>query len=241
MRFGVPMPAVLAGCLLLGGAGLVGGCAENRSSLFIGGMLYRDPTSSDCTAEITGEVQLISRGYLDVALIENIDEAYYGGLLWIGNQLVTQGNSNLLRTETSRIQIEGADITVTPIVDGDGGGTYRMPVSGFVNPDDTDAGFASIGITLVPPGVIQGTGEYVIEVTLFGRTLGGTRIESGAWTFPLTVCNGCLARCPSDIAEIEQATCAELGHDYPVDCRFYDKPSELTDLSGPVCARACGG
>lgn len=233
MRFGVSVPAALAGCLLLGGAGLVGGCAENRSSLFIGGLLYLDPTSTECTAEVTGDVQTLSRGTVDLTISQF---GGYTALLLVGNQLVTQGNPNLLRTETSRIQIEGADVTVTPISGGGGGGSYRVPLSGFVNPDDTDAGLASIGATVVPSGVVDGAGDYLVEVTLFGKTLGGTAIESGKWSFPLTACEGCLAYCPADSIEIEIASCYPLGQDAGVDCRLYDG---RTDFQGPVCQRVC--
>ncbi len=217
MRLGVSVPTVLAGSLLLGGLGLAGGCAENRSSLYIESVMYIDPSGSDCVADPSGDTPFLSTGFLDLA----VRESYIAPII-IGNQLYPVGNGARLRTETSRIQIESADVIVEPI-SGSGGGSYRVPFSAIVHPGDDDPGKTGVFVELVPRGVIGDVGQYMLSVTLNGRTLGGTPIQSGEWHFPLTACEGCLLRCPSDPeAEIEWHPCAFLnGADYPLDCRAY--------------------
>lgn len=217
MRLGVSVPTVLAGSLLLGGLGLAGGCAENRSSLYIESVMYIDPSGSECVADPSGDTAFLSTGVLDLAMRQN-----YTAPLVVANQLYPVGNGARLRTETSRIQIESADVTVEPIT-GSGGGSYRIPFAAVVNAGDDDPGKTGVFVELVPAGVIEGEGQYILRVKLNGRTLGGTPIQSGEWLYPLEACDGCLRGCPPEPdAELAIHPCAALnGVDYPVDCRAY--------------------
>lgn len=217
MRLGVSVPTVLAGSMLLGGLGLVGGCAENRSSLFIAAAMYIDPTGTECVADPSGDVTTIADGVIDLAI-----RTSYTAPLLIANQLYSVGNGALLRTETNRIQIESADITVEAI-SGSGGDSYRIPVSGLVDVGDDEPGQSGIFVDLVPEGVITQEGQYIIKVKVNGRTLGGTPIQSGEWLFPLVACTGCLRVCPPEgETELVRSPCGNLiGNDYGLDCRAY--------------------
>lgn len=217
MRLGVSLPTVLAGSLLLAGLGLVGGCAENRSSLYIEAVMYIDPLGSECIADPSGDSAFLPGGTVDLLIRSD----YYAPLL-VGNQLYPVGNGARLRTETNRIQVESADITIEPL-SGSGGTSFRVPVSATVHPGDDDPGQVGVFVELIPRGAISDVGSYIVHITLNGRTLGGTPIQSGEWLYPVEVCEGCLRRCPEDAdAEITYHPCARLnGVDYAVDCRLY--------------------
>jgi hypothetical protein len=219
------LPKVALAFLALGGTCLAGGCAENRSSFFIEYALALDATDTTCTIELSDTFTNFPRGTLDLDLTES-----YAPILVFGNQLVPRGSPTLLRTETSRIQVEGAEITVTGI-DGGGveNGSYSIPIATVVNPDTDGLGESAAEVELIPPGVVTDEGDYMVEIKAFGRTLGGTEIESGLWTYPVRACRGCLARCPPPDEAADTyivPPCDKYGNDYAVDCAFYKPPCD---------------
>lgn len=199
---------------------MTGGCAENRSSLFIAYALVATSSEDGCTLEVSDDATAITKGTMDLSQTEQ-----YTTALVFGNQLTPRADQRLLRTETSRIQLEGAEVTVSALDGGSvNGGSYSVPFSMIVNPDTDGIGLGAAFVTLVPPGIITETGEYFLELSVYGRTTGGTPIESGLWSFPLTACRNCLAACPSDPTDeaFIEPPCAGLrGSDYSLDCRKY--------------------
>jgi hypothetical protein len=169
------------------------GCADNESSLFIEGVL--NTTSSDCLAQPDSSAEFISLGVLDVAFAES-----YVAAVQVGNQITQQGNREKLRTETSRIHLEGATVTVFDVT----GGVHPFEAigTGFVHPaSGTDPGLAAMFVTLVNPDSINaiaaaGEGQMVVRFRVFGTTLGGKEIESGDYDYPIFICNGCLIDFP---------------------------------------------
>jgi hypothetical protein len=168
--------------------GLVGasGCADNRSSLYVVGVLAA-PTGSDCGYTFDPGQPRIGRGRLDVGL-----SGSYTAVLLVGNQLVPQGNNDQLRSETSRVDLLGAEVTLTRV----GGGqvaSFTTNISGSVNPAPSAApGYYGADVVMIPQGLNPEPGEYLASVVVFGRTLGGQDIETGDFNFPIEVCNGCL-------------------------------------------------
>lgn len=205
------------------------GCADNESGLFVRSVLVLQPPECSVRADPTSAHWL--GGVMDTALTSTYEAA-----LLIGNQLVSRGDRDKVRTETSRVVIEGAEVAVLSAT----GGVlqeFSVPATGFVDPGTSDEpGYGSASATLIPSGVVSaGPGEVFLvtaEVRVFGTTLGGDEIESAKLTFPITICYGCLISFPADAddpaqpgyqcatgtGEAVDAPC-RIGQDEPVDCR----------------------
>lgn len=192
------------------------GCEDNESMLFIVGVLAVETTN--CVAKPERGATLRAGGTLDTALASS-----YRAALLVGSQLTQRGSREQLRTETARLSLEGAEVTLTdaggtPLNLGDGvGNPFSTLGTGFVDPaGGTDPGFGVIFVDVVP-AVIQpsvsaalehGDGIVVAKIRAFGSTLGGQDVESGEYTFPLRICDGCLINYPNT------ANSAMGGEDY---------------------------
>jgi hypothetical protein len=230
-----------AGLLLLG-AVMTEGCADDEGSIFIRGALVVPTDTCDVIADPSSPT--LFGGTLDTALAGE-----YGAVLLVGNQLVRRGNTATVRVETSRVQFVEADVTVLSSA-GDQIAAFRVPVSGFADPGTTgEPGYGAARVVLIDAvtakslgaqtgssGVVQ---EIIASVIMRGHTLGGRDIESGAWQFPISVCQGCLVFFPGDAddttteafdcnARDDAPTNCRVGLDSPVDCRICSAVS-------PVC------
>ncbi len=197
---------------------LASACVDNESSLFIRGCLV--PSSSDCLVEPTSSSAVRFGGVLDASFLQG-----YSCPLLIGNQLVARGDADRLRTETSRVQITGADVEVLAEDGVSTLATFSVPASGFADPAQrSNPGYGSASVLLVDAQTAaQNIGKTVISrVVLLGRTLGGIDVESGAWEFPITICSGCLCNqtpCVTGATDDPVSPC-NVGSDDPVDCRL---------------------
>lgn len=213
-RFSKFSPYIALTATALAGSGLVGGCAENRASLFIAQAMYLDPEDS-CAPDPDPSEAAIVGGIWDLG----VGYPYVARLL-IGNQLRPVGNNNQLRAETNRIQLQWAEVELSTLNGSAAAAPYRVPLSGTVSPDDSsDPGWISLPVQLIPsrnqlPG---GTGDYMVSVRIVGTTLGGTTVESSPWDFPVQVCEGCLAKCPED----PSVSACVPGSDFRTECNFY--------------------
>ncbi len=203
----------------------LGACADNDSSIFIRGVVALQ--SPECEAEADPSSPQWFEGVYDTMVRSDLG---YTAVLLVGNQLVPRGDPDQLRTETSRVTIEGAEVVLLS----EAGSTiteFTVPSSGFVDPGTgDDPGYGLMSALLIPPG--QATGDRVIaEVRAFGTTLGGDEVESATFTFPITVCPGCLLSIPAGAlngqfcdgvseAELPELPCRP-GQDEPVDCRHF--------------------
>lgn len=187
-------------------------CAANDGSVFVVGVLRPPTPAADgtCTYTPTANGPFAFTGVLDVALANS-----YAPVVLLGNQLVARGNAQESRVETNRIQIQGSVVRVT-----DAGGaelrSYTVPASGFVEvASGTTPGYGAAATTMVDPdtasalrnqlGGAPGTTKTLIAYTkFFGQTLGGTRIESGEFQFPVTVCFGCTVTFPPGSTDASQ-------------------------------------
>lgn len=171
--------------LALGSVG-VAGCADNRSSLYIVGVLA-PPTGTECGVTYDAGQGRIGRGTMDKVLTSS-----YSPQVLIGNQLVPQGNNDQLRLETSRVDLLGAEVSLSRA----GGGqvaSFTTNVSGSINPaPSANPGYGGAEVTMIPSGLDPEPGEYLATVRVFGRTLGGRELETGDFNFPIIVCEGCL-------------------------------------------------
>jgi hypothetical protein len=210
-------------------------CVDDDSSMYVEGVLALNPPNCELAAD-PGSPQLL-RGTLDVAFLTS-----YQAPVLVGNQLTPRGDKKQLRTETQGVELEGAEVTVTS-ASGDVLEEYTVPAGGFVHPSSSESpGYGMALVTLVPNRLgeqlrsqlgARGASRTVIaEVRVFGTTLGGTKITSGAYTFPIDICLGCLVDFPLDAIEdtgngrvcagstedVESTQCVR-GQDSVIDCR----------------------
>lgn len=229
--------AAMTGFAALGSSG----CAEDQSMLFVRQAQARIASgATGCTVENSPSSLFITQGTLDLAF-----RTEYTAALLVGNQLVARGNSSQLRTETSRVEIEGAEVRLE-----DGSqpvwGPYTVPGSGFIDP--ATGAVPSYGLT---EAILLGSAfgnslvaelsrsfavkRYTSVVKIVGKTLGGTPVSSGEWRFPLSVCYGCLVAFPPDAndTKLSRPNCqlpagtgttvsppCILGQDDFIDCRI---------------------
>lgn len=237
-----------AGFALLGGAG----CADDQSMLFIRQAQARVASGANgCTVDNSPSSLFITQGTLDLAF-----RTEYTAALLVGNQLVARGNASQLRTETSRVEIEGA---VVRLEDGTNTvwGPFTVPGSGFIDP--ATGSTPSYGLT---EAILLGStfgnslaGElrqslnvrrFTSVVKVVGKTLGGASVESGEWRFPLTVCYACLVAFPPEANDpkLTRPNCdlpagtgttvaapCSLGQDDGVDCRVCKLSVRPQDVS----------
>lgn len=185
--------------LLVGGPG----CADSESMLFI--RQAQALVAGKCTVDNSPSSVSLLQGTLDLAF-----QSQYRAALLVGNQLVPRGNSSQLRTETARVEVQGSIVRAEDASGAVVWGPVTVPGSGFVDPaSGSDASFGVISTVLLGSDLgaaiqpqLQADRNIVRHFTsvakVFGRTLGGTSIESGEWRFPINVCYGCLIVFPPD-------------------------------------------
>jgi len=181
------------GLLALGAALASSSCVDNDSSFFIYGVM--DITSSQCIAKPDSTASLIPEGTLDTAVADG-----YQAAILVGSHLTQRGSREKLRTETSRLSITGAHITLY----GTQGAVieFDTPATGLVNPaSGTDPGLAAVFARLVrydDMDKLGPDGQMIARIKILGTTLGGQEIESAVFDYPITLCTGCLVVYPSE-------------------------------------------
>lgn len=181
-------------------------CEENESMLFIVGVMR--VTSGDCVVEADADAPIQSNGVLDVSL-----RSGYTAAVLVGSQLTQRGSRDQLRTETARLSLQGAEVTLTDYegrVLNLGGGVpnpYSTVGTGFVNPGSgEDAGYGVIFVDIVPAGINIPDQTIISKVRVFGTTLGGAELESNEYIFPIRICRGCLITYPTSAFDDTQGT-----------------------------------
>lgn len=246
----------VAGSVLV--AGVAPGCADNESSLFIRQIQVPQASAGGgCKVDSSPTSTARMTGVLDVAI-----GSQYEAALLVGNQLVDRGSRNDLKTETSRIRLEGSEVYVTDSSGRQIAGPYTVPGTGFIDPaSGANASYGVLHSVLVdsvavaklkselsaqPRGTVR---RVTAHVRVFGRTLGGQEVDSGEWAFPLEVCYGCLVSYPPEANNqtlqpqpncmnpaTDQSSLPEpcnLGQDEPVDCRVCHKYASSSGVCEP--------
>lgn len=161
---------------------LAASCADDESSIFIRGCLAVSDDS--CTVTPDASAKQLFSGLVDPG------QADYSCPLLIGNQLVARGNSAQIRTETSRIVLHSAVVTIYDSTKSTTYTQFTVPASGFIDPGTaTSPGFGAANVLMLDRVTARAhIGETLLSgVVLQGRTLGGNEIESAEWTFPIEV------------------------------------------------------
>lgn len=200
------------------GLAVMPSCAHNDSSLFVHGVMAPPGSSGGgiCSYKADPTQPQLFSGTVDVAFL-----AAYRPVVLVGNQLIQQGKSENFRTETNRIQLQGAVVTVEDSA-GQQLESFTTLSSGIADPAaGSSPGWGTVAPTLVSPDLItrMRTGKFpsgkvdstkdikvvknaskrlVVRFKVFGQTLGGQSVESNEQQFPVNACNGCLVYFPPD-------------------------------------------
>jgi hypothetical protein len=186
--------SMTVGALLACAAFSTVSCAENESSLFVIGVYALSRTQ--CVADPSSSAVLLPSGALDRQLTRG-----YNAALLVGSHLTQRGSRENLRTETSRLSIQGAHITLYSTT---GEEIVRPDVAatGLIDPaSGTDPGLSSVFAQLIRPADLAALGpegQAIVRIRIFGTTLGGQEIESGDYDFPIQICDGCLITYPPE-------------------------------------------
>lgn len=160
------------------------GCADNKSTIFIRHVLAK---TEDCAFTADPGGAFIGQGTMDLQFTSS-----YAPFVLVGNQLVPQGDDEALKTETSRVQLHGAEVHLTT-AGGEGVQSFSTTCAGTIDAAaGPEPGYGVTQVTMIPPGAVDTPGSYLARVTVFGETLGNQDVESGEFTFPIEVCDGCL-------------------------------------------------
>ncbi|WP_433930958.1 hypothetical protein AB3662_42920 [Sorangium cellulosum] len=211
-------------------------CADNESSLFIRQRMAV-PATGECLVSCS-PTEAASHG-------DAIDSAYAGShiaKLLVGNQVVQRGDSDVLRTETSRVQLYEAEVRVSDMEGNPVNEGYVVPINGVVDPGtSSNAGYNCTDVLLIDGATMDDLRvqaaelrrdvEVLATVVIRGRTLGGQEVETAEWSYPVRVCFNC-SRCVDtippvccsgaaveeceDLEELEQSCGGTRG---PQDCR----------------------
>lgn len=233
-----PLKSVLAlGVACLAGA-VLPSCATNDSMMFIIGVYARK--AGACEAAADQDAPLWDRGVMDRAFVGE-----YRASLLIGNQLTQRGSRDRLRTETSRVSLKGAEITLKTVDGRQLLDPFSAIATGFIDAaSGTDPGLAIMSATLIPARAANQLpdGIVVANVRAFGTTLGGEDVESNELAFPIEICTGCLVTYPASANDP-----ARMGVDYL--CKAAGDSDATTDtdlpctigLDLPVPCTVCSG
>jgi hypothetical protein len=211
-------------------------CAENDVSVFVAGILKAE--YPECTYKPDPSSDLSLTGTMDVGFVRS-----YSAVVLVANQLSPRGNKEQLRSETMGFQIRGGEIRLT---DSEGSviKEFSTPSGGHSTPTVSNTpGYGAADLTIIPADVgadFAGTVDpgstrtVVADIRVFGTTDGGAEITSGAFTYVIQVCHGCLRtfveggltpdadgnlQCNFGVTEDPIRGC-RLGQDALTDCRF---------------------
>lgn len=205
------------------------GCADNRTSLFISGVAgFQSGDTCEVDVSLSG-TQLLSGSYDPLPGVP-----YYAWLI-VANGLQPLGDNDTLRPETSRIQLQGAEISISSSTGGGAPPAFTINFAATIHPDESeDPGLAVLPVPIVPASLGLAPGDYQVAITVFGETLGGTNVESGDFSFPVTVVpEGSFTRCVSsdELSEGLVHPCGALAQDgYVFPC---------TDVPTAGCQSVC--
>lgn len=163
-------------------------CATNDSMMFIIGVAARK--AGACTVKADLSSPILAKGTLD----RNFATEYVAALI-VGNQVTQRGSRDRIRTETSRITLQGAEVHLETTQGAELAAPFSAVGTGFVDASEgTDPALAAMFVSLIPSSLSKGLprGTLVAKVRAFGTTLGGADIESAELGFPIEVCDGCL-------------------------------------------------
>lgn len=203
----------------LGVSAALPACTDNDQSLFIRNALFpAQNRQNGCIYTDDPQQPALFEGILDVGLRDN-----YTGVFLVGNQMIPRGDPLSTRAESSRAHINGGIVRVTR-TDGAVIREFTSYATGFADPQNNNqADFGSASLIAIdaptakvlrdeifaefaklPPGtslaqIRRFSIQVLSNIKIFGKTLGGTDVESAEYQFPIRVCVGCLVNFPAGV------------------------------------------
>lgn len=189
-------------------------CTDNDQSLFIRSALFpAQNRQNGCIYTDDPQQPILFEGTLDVGVRDN----YYGVFL-VGNQMIPRGEPLATRAESSRAHINGGIVRVTR-TDGTVIREFTSSATGFADPQNNNTpDFGVMGLIAIdaPTAFILRdllvaeaanakvnvrtlSIQVLSNIKVFGKTLGGTDLESAEYQFPIRVCVGCLVNFPAGV------------------------------------------
>lgn len=178
--------------LLLALLGTVAGCTDNRTTVAIAGRAAPSDTTGVCAFSADGEFQLgpgsLALGGLGYRAVLYVDNTSIDPT---GNPPGTGPAANAWRATAARTRLNPSDYTsnypgtLLPVQ-----GENRLPLDGItISPGGRAPVFVDmLGPALAAVAAAAGEGTVVLGITLEGQTLGGMRVESGEFYFPIQLC-----------------------------------------------------
>ncbi|MBO6938831.1 MAG: hypothetical protein JJ863_27935 [Deltaproteobacteria bacterium] len=155
------------------------GCADDNVSVFITGMAI--PEVSDGVCDYTGGTML-SNGVYDPSRGNS-----YILFASVDNALIPRANE--LRPETNGVFITDAVVNVIDVNSGASLSEYSVPATGYIPPGST----SFVSMEAIPSSIdVSASTQLILEVSLRGQTQGEIEIETGSFSWPVSVCSGCL-------------------------------------------------
>lgn len=222
-------------------AAMTPSCADDEQTVFIRQVAAPPVLTTQggtCTYSADLNSGVLLQGTLDVAL-----SSVYSMHLIVGNQMVKRGDALNVRAESNRVTFNGAVVRVSDVNDATLS-EFTTYGTGFADPaSGSDPGYGLLSIVGVDAAAsakaiasagATGTTQVLVHVKAFGRTGGGTDVETGEFQFPVAICRGCLVdfssgtdpaqplpNCAKSIATSSNVVfpCV-LGQDQPVACQL---------------------
>jgi hypothetical protein len=229
------------------------GCAHDDSTLFVYNVVAGSISGTSCTFSPNPSGQFFPKGILDVGLVDSYEATFL-----LANQLVSQANPSTPQTESAFITIDHVNVKVTQ-TDGTLINQYSTVTSSTINPaTGTTPGFALANALILDPvtvGLIEANAATINRVEtfvqFFGKTTGGTAVESNTFEFAIDICQGCLVRFSvatnktgaDAIGPFPQPNCLNVGaattSSIAVPCRpGQDDPIDCTQCVGNRCCQS---
>ncbi len=201
---------VAAVALLLGAVPSCGGnsnsdsgggkASANEKSLFLVGVLDREPGA--CTATADRGSTLLARGVLDLAFSSS-----YSAVVLVGNQFQSAA-STASAPQTERVALSAAQVSLAT-ASGRALGMFMTAGTGFIDAAADSSAYGVMAVTIVPAALaqdtsLQGKEPLVATIEVEGQALDGTVMVSSELTFPIDVCTGCLVQYPLSAADPTQ-------------------------------------
>jgi hypothetical protein len=208
--------------------------------MFIVGVYARKQGS--CSPQAESGAPIWAGGVMD-----RLFASEYTAALVIGNQITERGSREQLRTETSRVSLKGAEVSLESLTGDSLADPFSSIATGFVDAaEGTDPSLSVMYASLIPSSVLPSLpqeGTIVAKVRVFGTTLGGQDVESSELLFPIQLCRGCLISYPSEARDPAaggtEYVCKVVGEDMAGGASDTELPCQLgIDLPAPctVCS-----
>lgn len=233
----VAVVATAAGAVVLTPA-----CTENNESIFIRNVVAppQQRTNGSCVYSPDPAGVGLFGGVVDALFTDE-----YGAVLLVGSQLAPRGETINARAESNRSILNGAVVRVTET---NGALIHEFTAPGTGNMDVASGNTPAYGVFSAAVidaetlrRVVQGWAfgqkkNVLVNIKVFGKTLGGVDLESGEFQFPVTICVGCLVKYVDADPAAAGINCPFAAGDnttsVPVPCRF----GEDEEFSCQICS-----